>query len=83
MSAAVHVLQVAVEEYRREPERVRWCFKCREHLLHERVYRRPVDPMSYYGPHVDLECVGCCRDHADFPGTYRDGPRYDFQEAGT
>lgn len=75
----LHITRTPLEEYRpREAERVRWCFKCRKHLLHELVFRRPIDPMSYYGPQIDLECVGCHRDNADFPGTYRDGPRYDF-----
>lgn len=40
---------------------------------------RPSDPMSYYGPRIELECPRCHRDHADFPGTYRDGPRYVFE----
>ena len=74
----LHILRVPVEEYHREPESVRWCFKCRKHLLHELVCRRPIDRMSYYGPQADLECVGCHEDNADFPGVYRDGPRYDF-----
>lgn len=74
----LHILRVSTEEYRREPERVRWCFKCRAHLMHELVFYRPTDPMSYYGPHIVCECEGCHEDNADFPGVYRDGPRYDF-----
>ena len=77
-----HILVVPEEEYRpREREEVRWCFECRKRLLHELVFLRPTDPMSYYGPRIELKCVGCHEDNADFPGTYRDGPRYDFENA--
>lgn len=63
-------------EGRREDDRVRWCFQCRKHLPHFAVLMVPVGE-SYYGPHWQLECEGCGEDHADFPGSYRDGPRWD------
>lgn len=31
---------------------------------------------SYYEPLPVLRCSRCHQDHADFPGTYLDGPRY-------
>jgi hypothetical protein len=74
----LHILRVQTHEVSRKDEKVRWCFKCRKHLMHELVVRTPDDPMSYYGPHAALECVGCHEDNADFPGTFRDGPRYDY-----
>lgn len=63
-------------EGRREFDRVRWCFQCRAHLKHDAVLMVPVGE-SYYGPHWRLACERCDRDCADFPGTYRDGPRWD------
>ena len=56
----------------------RFCFQCREHLPHtwalmdEPPQRQP----TYYEPVPVLRCLCCGEDHADFPGTYRDGPRY-------
>lgn len=66
----------AMVEAKREPDRVRWCFLCRRHLMHHAVLMAPVGE-SYYGPHWRLACDGCDEDHADFPGTYRDGPRWE------
>lgn len=74
----LHILRVPMIETSRKSERVRWCFKCRKRLPHELVVKVPVDRESYYGPHATIECAGCHDDNADFPGTFRDGPRYDF-----
>lgn len=75
-----HILIVPEEEYRREPEEVRWCFGCRKRTQYELIFTRPTDPMSYYGPRIDMRCTECGEDCSDFPGVYRDGPRYDFAE---
>lgn len=53
----------------REP---RWCFYCRKRVKFWRTIRGPSDPLSYYGPHVEIECE---RGHLDgdcFPGTVRE-----------
>ena len=76
MAGTLHIHRVAEHEVWRRDEEVRWCFKCRKRLLHELVCYAPDDPMSYYGPRAVIECVGCHRDNAGFPGVYRDGPRY-------
>lgn len=74
MSVAVHVnWGPAMREHRREPWETCWCFKCRKRLKHEAVLMVPVDRMSYYGPHWNVECEGCGEDHVRFPGT-ADGP---------
>lgn len=50
----------------------RWCFRCRKRVPFTITVHAPVDRMSYYGPHVSVECE---REHADgdcFPGTIRE-----------
>jgi hypothetical protein len=56
----------------------RFCFRCRKHLRHywEMVEDGPERQPSSYDPVPVLRCTGCGKDCADFPGTYRDGPRY-------
>ena len=51
---------------------VRWCFYCRKRVAFVRTIKRPVDPMSYYGPNATIKCE---RGHDDgdlFPGSYRE-----------
>lgn len=57
----------------------RWCFSCREHLPHSWALIGDVEP-SYYEDVPVLRCSRCGHDCADFPGIYRDGPRYPSQE---
>ena len=58
----------------------RFCFNrgCREHLPHSWALMDdpPERQPSYYEPVPVLRCSRCGGDHADFPGMYRDGPRY-------
>lgn len=56
----------------------RFCFRCRERLPHTWALLDdpPERQPSYYEAVPVLRCSGCGEDHADFPGIYRDGPRY-------
>lgn len=56
----------------------RFCFKCRKYLPHSWALMDdpPERQPSYYDAVPVLRCARCRRDYADFPGTYRDGPRY-------
>lgn len=68
----IHLHVVPTEVYARRDDGVRWCFRCRKRVPFTLIARRPVDPMSYYGPHFTVECP---KGHADgdcFPGTYRE-----------
>lgn len=63
-------------EQKREDWEVRWCFRCRKHLMQEAVLmvQDPDTEPSYMGdPHWKVECVGCGEDHVRFPST-EDGP---------
>lgn len=46
---------------------VRWCFRCRKRLRHERVVLEDPFP-SYYEPLLVLACEGCGGDYTTFPG---------------
>ena len=70
-----------MREVKRLEWQTRWCFKCRKRLLQEAVLMAPVEP-SYYGPHWNVECVGCGEDHVHFPGTW-DGPTLEIVEHTT
>lgn len=37
----------------------RWCFRHRAIAVFEKVVTAPVDPHSYYGPNVRIECAHC------------------------
>jgi hypothetical protein len=56
---------------REEPDRARWCFKCRKHLMHTAVLLDdpPERQPSYYEPVWVLRCPCCGGDYTDFPGT--------------
>jgi hypothetical protein len=47
--------------------RVRWCFNCREHLLHEWTVFTDSEP-SYYEPVGAWLCSQCDKDRTAFPG---------------
>lgn len=64
----MHVLRVPIEEYGRRDDPARWCFGCRKRLPGITIFYRPVDPLSYYGPHATYECGGCHKDRRLFPG---------------
>lgn len=74
---SLHICYTPMTEHSRKPEKERWCFQCRKRLMHDLVVTVPTDERSYYGPSVFIECHGCGEDNADFPGTLRDGPRYE------
>lgn len=76
---SLHILRTPMREVSRKPEQERFAFCCRKRGVFELVVTVPVDEMSYYGPSAHIECPFCLRDCADFPGTYRDGPRYDTE----
>lgn len=68
IAPGVHVCRVDGAEVKVSTRRHRWwCFKCRQHTLHERWRFDPVQP-SYYGPHWTYKCEGCHEDHRTFPG---------------
>ena len=58
----------AWEEFKRETDEVRWCFKCRSRLQHDMVLAGEPG-ISYYSPQWSRECSGCKEDHSVFPGT--------------
>lgn len=51
-----------LQAVRREPDKVRWCFKCRKHLMHDFVVLDYPEP-SYYGPLPRFDCPDCHEDH--------------------
>jgi hypothetical protein len=57
-----------MKEVRREPDRVRWCFKCRKHLPHDWIVLDTIEPFSYYDPIGRFDCSGCHQEHVLFPG---------------
>lgn len=61
-AACVTVCRTPMVELRREPDRVRWCFKCRRHLPHDFVLLGDPEP-SYYEPTPCYRCSGCGEDH--------------------
>lgn len=54
------------KELTRREDRVRWCFKCRAHLMHEWVLMADHEP-GYYDPEWMLSCSGCNEDHTAWP----------------
>lgn len=58
-------------ELRRSPDRVRWCFQCRQHHMHDFVLLGDPEP-SYYDPTPTYRCHGCNEDHTVFPGRERE-----------
>lgn len=70
---SIHILHTPCEMFREEPHGdVRWCFTCRKRVPFTIQYWRPIDPMSYYGPHASVKCEQGHRDGDLFPGTYRE-----------
>lgn len=51
----------------------RWCYVCRKRRQFTFTVHVPVDPMSYYGPHLTFECSEGHVDGDCFPGTWREG----------
>jgi hypothetical protein len=70
---SLHVLHVPTHVVSQRDDGERWCFYCRKRVAFTLTVHASDDPMSYYGPHVSVECE---RGHLDgdcFPGTYRQG----------
>lgn len=68
-----HVCTTAMAERSRRSEGVHWCFGCRQRRDFVRVVSSPTDPMSYYGPSVDIRCGSCGLVDGDlFPGRFRE-----------
>lgn len=68
---SVHVCHTPMEEILRQPDRVRWCFRCRAHLPHDFVLLATVEP-SYYEPTPMYACSGCGQDHTVGFGRHRE-----------
>lgn len=61
-----------------KPDGVRWCFACRQRLLHtwvcywdhtlEEAKTLPIEELTYYDPVWIRQCSRCGRDRTDFPG---------------
>lgn len=64
------VCRTPMKELRREPDRIRWCFNCRKHLMHDFVIIATVEP-SYYDPIARYDCPQCHQDRTCFPGYER------------
>lgn len=60
--ACVTICGSRMVELRRIPNRVRWCFRCRKHLMHDLVLLGDPEP-SYYEPTPAFRCHGCNEDH--------------------
>ena len=61
---------IVCRERTREVSRVvdgdpRWCFRHRGISPFEKVVTAPVDPHSYYGPNVSIECTVCKAPNGD------------------
>lgn len=56
----------------------RWCFRCRQHLLHtwELLDEPPERHPTPYEAIPICRCTRCGEDHTDHPGAQRDGPHY-------
>ena len=73
-----HVLATPMEEVRRAPDGVRWCFKCRTRRAFDFVVSSPIvrsldDAGAYYGPSSRVECTVCRTADSDlFPGRERE-----------
>jgi hypothetical protein len=59
---SLHICRTPMKEILREPDRVRWCFRCRAHLPHDFVVLATVEP-SYYDPTPRYDCSRCGEDH--------------------
>ena len=72
---SLHILHTPCELVSQtEHGEVRWCFLCRKRVKFVLQVWRPVDKMSYYGPHASVHCQP--QGHLDgdlFPGRYREG----------
>jgi hypothetical protein len=54
-------------ELARRPDRIRWCFACRQRTAHDIVVFGDAEP-SYYDPIAIRQCSRCGRDSTAFPG---------------
>ena len=60
-----------MEEIRRWPEGIKWCFECRKRVEFFRVVMAPVDQISYYGPNFSMDCEHGHNNGDMFPGNER------------
>lgn len=68
----IHIHRVPTRVHSQHDHGVHWCFRCRKRIPFTRTVHTPTDPMSYYGPHVTVECERG-HDNGDlFPGWIRE-----------
>lgn len=68
MMAVLHICRGPRDELARKSAGVKFCFKCRKHLVHDLVVMGDEEP-SYYEPVASCRCSRCGEDHTRFPGT--------------
>lgn len=70
--SVIHIHRVPTHVLRIEGFGIHWCFTCRKRVAFTKTIHVPDDPMSYYGPHVTVECEPMQHVDGDlFPGTTR------------